>query len=150
MLSGVFDDCDDNHLLPPSLAKAIRASKRKLYFEDNIPLAKKTKDDTGPTDDGNSAGGIEADTKVPEVDLKPDVSTGFSLSQEFPSAAAASFSPEDQAVIQECINDLHYLPFTFGLSKTDLSSAFSKTVDKMSQVFKKNNVPVTRNMVKGE
>ncbi|XP_035714372.1 uncharacterized protein LOC110858041 isoform X3 [Folsomia candida] len=150
---------DPNRLDPPLLDKAIRLAKRKMYAEDNIPTAKKARGENDYSEDSGVVmsedlpvnGAVDAD--IEEKDEKPDLSTlppmpGFLLSQEFPSAAAASFSPEDQAIIQDCIHELHYLPFTFGLSKTDLSSAFSRTVARMSDVFKKNNVPVTRHMVK--
>jgi len=65
------------------------------------------------------------------------------------SLTNVEFSTEDQSTIEECINGLHYLPFTFELSRSDISIAFEKTVDKLCDIFQKNSVPLNRDIVRG-
>jgi len=140
---------------PPLLDLAVRLSRKKyvLYTEDKVKDERKPheitlkvdkKVDSSTNKDQNTSDSA-CEPVCPQTSALNAIKEGLAVS----AANAAAFSAEDQTAIQECINELHYLPFTFELSKADLASAFNKTVERMSLIFQKNNVEVTRNMVKG-
>jgi hypothetical protein len=162
------DISDDPELEPPVLQVACRLSRgdKKFYTEDKIKIERKPhefvlkttvkKDETTGNVDSkepnnnstleSGVGTLDSD-KLSALSILPlaTIAQGF-----IPAAVNASaFSPEDQTAIQECINELHYLPFTFELSKSDLASAFNRTVERMSRIFQKNNVHVSRSPAKG-
>ncbi|CAG7732967.1 unnamed protein product [Allacma fusca] len=54
---------------------------------------------------------------------------------------------EDQQEIQNCINQLHYLPFTCELTKVELERSFDNTVEHLEQIFKKYNTVFNRQLL---
>ena len=140
--------------------QAIMRSVEALSLGDGV--AESVNESSGPSEvvpKGEEENSQESESALKTVESEPGSSAGITSQPSDNSQASGSdpsssvelpvLTSDDQQEIQNCIYQLHYLPFTCELTKAELGRTFSSTVEHLEKIFKKYNMPFNRNLLKG-